>query len=84
MFIFHSLEYDEETNSKNNNNITKYLKTKDDKKQLKEQSIDNENLQPWETESLISKDFCNINDNTLLEDLFLIFSETFLSSCSFI
>ena len=77
LFIFHSLEYDEETNSKNNNNITKYLKIKDDKKQLKEQSIDNENLQPWETESLISKDFCNINDNTLLEDLFLIFSETY-------
>ena len=49
---------------------------KEDKK-VEEQVVNNENIQNWETDSLISKDFFNINDNTLLDDLFLIFSETY-------
>ena len=46
-------------------------------KKVEGQMINNENMQIWETDSLISKDFFNINDNTLLEDLFLIFSENY-------
>ena len=30
-----------------------------------------------ESDSLISKDFYNLNDNNFLDDLFLIFSETY-------
>ena len=49
---------------------------KEDKK-VEEQVVNNDNMQILETDSLISKDFYNINDNTLLDDLFLIFSETY-------
>ena len=33
-------------------------------------------MQIWEKDSLISKDYFNINDNNLSDDLFSIFSET--------
>ena len=73
-FVFHSDS--EESNSNTNSNLSKYLGIKEDKK-VEEQVVNNENMQNWETDSLISKDFFNINDNTLLDDLFLIFSETY-------
>ena len=74
-FIFHS-ECDAESNSNKSNNLNKYMRRKEDKK-VEERMTYNENIQDWETDSLISKDFLNINDNALLDDLFLIFSETY-------
>ena len=74
-FVFHS-ENEGESNSNNNNNLNKFMRVKEDKK-VEEQLINNDNMQIWETDSLISKDFLNINDNNLLDDLFLIFSETY-------
>ena len=74
-FVFHS-DNEAESNSNSNNNLSKFMRIKEDKK-VEEQLINNENMQIWETDSLISKDFFNINDNNLLDDLFLIFSETY-------
>ena len=74
-FVFHS-ENEGESNSNNNNNLNKVMRVKEDKK-VEEKLINNDNMQILETDSLISKDFFNINDNTLLDDLFSIFSETY-------
>ena len=74
-YVFHSYS-EAEANSNNSTNLNKYMRIKEDKK-VEDQLINNENLQSWETDSLISKDFFNINDNTLLDDIFLIFSETY-------
>ena len=74
-FIFHS-ECDVESNSNKSNNLNKYMRKRDEKK-VEERMIYNENIQDWETDSLISKDFLNINDNALLDDLFLIFAESY-------
>ena len=74
-FVFHS-DSEGESNSNNITNLVKYMGIKEDKK-IEEQVVNNDNIQNWETDSLISKDFFNINDNTLLDDLFLIFSETY-------
>ena len=74
-FVFHS-ENEGESNSNNTNNLNKFMRVKEDKK-IEEQLINNDNMQILETDSLISKDFFNINDNTLLDDLFSIFSETY-------
>ena len=38
------------------------------------QILKNDNKEILEEESFVSKDFFNINDNNLLDDLFLIFS----------
>ena len=74
-FVFHS-ENESEFNSYKNNNLNKIIRIKENKK-LEEQLINNDDMQIWETDSLISKDFFNINDNNLLDDLFSIFSETY-------
>ena len=74
-FVFHS-ENEDESNSKNYNNLNKFMRVKEDKK-IESQIINNDNIQIWETDSLISKDVFNINDNNLLDDLFLIFTETY-------
>ena len=47
------------------------MRLKEDKK------INDDNMQILESDSLISKDFYNLNDNNFLDDLFLIFSETY-------
>ena len=73
LYVFHS-ECEAESNSNNNNNLNKYNKAKADKKK-EHQIISCENIQFLENESLISKDFNNINDNNLLDDLFSLFSE---------
>ena len=52
------------------------MRVKEDKK-IESQIINNDNMQIFETDSLISKDVFNINDNNLLDDLFLIFTETY-------
>ena len=74
-FVFHS-ENEDESNSKNTNNLNKFMRVKEDKK-IESQIINNDNIQILETDSLISKDVFNINDNNLLDDLFLIFTETY-------
>ena len=73
-YVFHS--YCDVDSNSNNNNLSKYMRIKEEKK-IDDQLINNENLQAWETDDLITKDFFNINDNTLLDDLFLIFSDTY-------
>ena len=46
-------------------------------KNIDKQIIKNDNKEILEEESLASKDFFNMNDNNLLDDLFLIFSENY-------
>ena len=74
-YVFHS-DNENENNSSKNAHFNKYMKIKEDKK-LKEKLIGNDIIQSLENDSLLSKDFFNINDNSLLEDLFSIFSEAY-------
>ena len=74
-FVFHS-ENEDESNPNNTNNLNKFMRVKDDKK-IEGQLINDDNMQILESDSLISKDFYNLNDNNFLDDLFLIFSETY-------
>ena len=74
-FVFHS-ENEDESNPNSTNNLNKFMRVKDDKK-IEGQLINDDNMQILESDSLISKDFYNLNDNNFLDDLFLIFSETY-------
>ena len=75
LFVFHS-EYEIESNSNKNEELNKYMRDKENKK-LEEKLIINENFQSLENDNLLSKDFFNINENALLDDLFSIFSEAY-------
>ena len=46
-------------------------------KNIDKKIIKNDNKEIFEEESFVSKDFFNINDNNLLDDLFIIFSENY-------
>ena len=73
-YIFHS-DSKNEFNS-NNNNLNKYMKIKEGRNK-DDRFINKNNTQGLEINNLTSKDFFNINDNTLTEDLFSIFSATY-------
>ena len=60
----------------NQDNFKKFSRIKEEKK-LEDQLMDSDKIGLWETDSLLTKDFYNINDNSLLDDLFLIFSKTY-------
>ena len=74
-YLFH-LDNGNEFNSNKDNNSSKYMKIKIEKN-IDKQIIKNDNKEILEEESLASKDFFNMNDNNLLDDLFLIFSENY-------
>ena len=73
-YVFHEDSKDE-FNS-NNNNLNKDMKNKNSKS-IEDGFINNDNEKCLEMNNLTSKEFFNINDNTLAEDLFLIFSEAY-------
>ena len=75
LFVFHS-ESEVESNSNKNEDLNKYMKSKENKK-LEEKLINNDNILALENDTLLSKDFSNISENTLLNDLFSIFSEAY-------
>ena len=71
-YIFHS-ENEDKPNSYNNLNIYTRIKKGQKENNLK----NNKNFHTLETNSLISKDLFIINDNNLLDDLFLLFSNNY-------
>ena len=75
LFLFHS-ECEVESNSNKNEDLNKYMKSKENKKH-KEKLVNNEGLQALENDNLLSKNFSNINENTLMNELFSIFSEAY-------
>jgi hypothetical protein len=74
-YVFHS-DNEAEHNSNKHAHFNKYMKIKENKK-LKDKLIGSDNIQSLKNDSLLSKDFFNINDNSLLDDLFSIFSEAY-------
>ena len=66
----------EEDSNSNSNFLISYNRIKKEKK-IENQNINYENMQILETDNLISKNFFNMNDNILLDELFLIFSKTY-------
>ena len=74
LYAFHS--YTEYEINSNQDNFKKFSRIKEEKK-LEDQLMDSDKIGLWETDSLLTKDFYNINDNSLLDDLFLIFSKTY-------
>ena len=74
-YVFHSDNRDESISSKENNfNI--FMKNKECEK-IDEKLRNDGIIQILEKDSLMSKDFSNVNENNLLDDLFLIFSQAY-------
>ena len=67
MFVFQS-----ENSDKSSKNIFTYIKNKNNQK-----NKNTKNKQIFEIDSLLSKNYMNINDNNLLDDLFVIFCKSY-------
>jgi hypothetical protein len=75
-YIFHSLEEKNEINSYGKYNLKKNIGIKKNKK-IEDRFEKDKNKKSSEIDSLTKNDFLNINENTLFNDLFLIFSEVY-------
>ena len=67
LFVFQS-----ENSDKSSKNIFTYIKNKNNQK-----NKNTKNKQIFEIDSLLSKNYMNINDNNLLDDLFVIFCKSY-------
>jgi len=74
-FAFHS-ESETEYNTNKNDIFNKYMRDKENKKS-EDKLMNNDIIQFLENDSLLTKDFLNINENDLMNDLFSIFSEAY-------
>ena len=75
-YIFHSLEEKNEINSYGKYNLKKNIGIKKNKK-IEDRFEKDKNKKSSEIDSLTKNVFLNINENTLFNDLFLIFSEVY-------